>query len=123
MSMPFAFMVALATFAGILVSREKKEILWTRETWLLLIFTGWMFVSTLFAWYPGLAWPQWDKVWRIMLMTYLTLMLIRDKDRSALAGGCRDCLLRWRSTESRAESSCQPAAVGTTCGAQEAPSS
>ena len=81
MSMPFAFMVALATFAGILVSREKKEILWTRETWLLLIFTGWMFISTLFAWYPGLAWPQWDKVWRIMLMTYLTLMLIRDKDR------------------------------------------
>ncbi|MBP6131111.1 putative O-glycosylation ligase, exosortase A system-associated [Thauera sp.] len=80
-SMPFAFMVALATFVGILFSREKKEIVWSRETWLMLVFTGWMFLTTAFSWYPGLAWPQWDKVWRIMLMTYVTLMLIRDRDR------------------------------------------
>ena len=59
-SMPFAFMVALATFVGILFSREKKEIVWSRETWLMLVFTGWMFLTTAFSWYPGLAWPQWD---------------------------------------------------------------
>ena len=80
-SMPFAFMVALATFVGILFSREKKEIVWSRETWLMLALTAWMFLTTVFSWYPGLAWPQWDKVWRIMLMTYVTLMLIRDRDR------------------------------------------
>jgi probable O-glycosylation ligase (exosortase A-associated) len=80
-TMPVALMVALATFAGMLASREKKEIPWTRETVLLLIFTGWMFVSTLLAQYPGMAWPQWDKVWRIILMTYVTMMLITNRER------------------------------------------
>ena len=32
-------MVALATFVGILFSREKKEIVWSRETWLMLVFS------------------------------------------------------------------------------------
>lgn len=80
-SMPFAMIVALTTFAAIVLSKEKKEIPWTRETILLLIFTGWMFVSTVFSMYPGMAWPQWDKVWRIILMTYVTMMLINDRFR------------------------------------------
>ena len=80
-TMPFALIVALATFAAIAMSREKKEILWTRETKLLLIFTAWMFLSTLFSMYPELAWPQWDKVWRIMLMTFVTVMVITERER------------------------------------------
>ena len=80
-SMPFALIVALVTFAAILMSREKKEILWTRETKLLLLFTGWMFISTLLAMYPELAWPQWSKVWRIMLMTFVTMVLINSRER------------------------------------------
>ncbi len=80
-TMPVALIVALTTFAAILVSKEKKEIPWTRETVLLLVFTGWMFVSTLMAQYPGMAWAQWDKVWRIILMTYVTMMLINDRQR------------------------------------------
>ncbi len=79
--MPFAFMVALATFAAILMSQEKKQIPWTRETKLLLAFTAWMFITTVFAMYPWLAWPQWDKVWKIMLMTFVTLMVINDRRR------------------------------------------
>lgn len=80
-SMPVALIVALTTFAAILFCKEEKRIPWTRETVLLLIFTGWMFVSTLMAQYPGMAWPQWDKVWRIILMTYITMMLITDRQR------------------------------------------
>lgn len=80
-SMPFALIVALVTFAAIAISREKKEIIWTRETKLLLLFTGWMFVSTLFSMYPWMAWPQWDKVWRIMLMTFVTVLVINDRQK------------------------------------------
>lgn len=80
-TMPVALIIALTTFAAILFSKEKKQIPWTRETVLLLIFTGWMFVSTLLAQYPWFAWPQWDKVWRIILMTYVTLMLINNRER------------------------------------------
>lgn len=79
-SMPFALIVALTTFAALLMSREKKEILWTRETKLLLLFTGWMFVTTAFSMYPWMAWTQWDKVWRIMLMTFVTMLAIRERE-------------------------------------------
>ena len=80
-TLPFAQMVALATLAGMLFSKERKQIPWTRETILLLIFIGWMFLSTLYSNYPWLAWDQWNKVWRIMLMTYVTMMLINDRHR------------------------------------------
>lgn len=80
-TMPFAFMVAIFTLAGMLMSKEPKRIPWTRETILLLVFIVWMFITTIYSLYPWLAWEQWDKVWRIMLMTYVTTMLINDKKR------------------------------------------
>jgi probable O-glycosylation ligase (exosortase A-associated) len=80
-TMPFAMMVALATLTALLVSKEPKRIPWTRETILLLVFIAWMFMTTVFSLYPSLAWEQWDKVWRIMLMTFVTMMLINDEHR------------------------------------------
>lgn len=80
-TMPFAFIVAITTFLAMLMAREKVQIPWTRETKLLLAFTIWMFITTIFAMYPWVAWPQWDKVWRIMLMTFVTMMLIKERDQ------------------------------------------
>lgn len=84
-STPVALIVALATFVGMLMaSREEKatmRIPWTRETKLLLIMTLWFFITTVFALFPDAAWPQWDKVWRIMLMTFVTTMLITNEYR------------------------------------------
>ena len=70
---------AIVTIAAFLFSREKKEMVWTRETVLLLIFIGWMFTTTLFAFYPDLAWIQWNKVWKIQLMVFLTAMIIKER--------------------------------------------
>lgn len=82
---PVALIVALTTFLGMLMaSREEKatmRIPWTRETKLLLILTIWFFITTVFALYPDAAWPQWEKVWRIMLMTLVTTMLITNEYR------------------------------------------
>ncbi len=82
---PVALIVAVATFLGMLMaSREEKatmRIPWTRETKLLLILTIWFFITTVFALYPDAAWPQWEKVWRIMLMTFVTTMLITNEYR------------------------------------------
>ena len=80
-TMPFALMIALATMVALLVSREPKRIPWTRETILLLLMIGWMFMTTCFALVQAPAWEQWDKVWRIMLMTYVTMILITDEHR------------------------------------------
>ncbi len=54
---PFAFICAIVTIMAFLFSQEKKEMVWTRETVLLLMFIGWMFITTFFAFYPesGLA--------------------------------------------------------------------
>jgi putative inorganic carbon (hco3(-)) transporter len=76
---PFAFICAAVTIVAFLISKEKKEMVWTRETVLLLIFIGWMFTTTIFAFYPDLAWVEWNKVWKIQLMVFLTAMIIKER--------------------------------------------
>ncbi len=79
--MPFALIVALVTLVAMLTSREPKKMPWTRETIVLLIFLVWMLVTTIFSVYPELAWPHLDKVAKILLMVYVTLMLMQSKER------------------------------------------
>ena len=76
---PFAYITAIVTIVAFVFSRDKKEMVWTRETILLLIFIGWMLSTTLFAFYPEFAWLQWNKVWKIQLMVFLTLMIIKER--------------------------------------------
>jgi len=77
--MPFAFITSIVTITAFVFSKEKKEMIWTRETVLLLMFIGWMLFTTFFAFYSELAWEQWSKVWRIQLMVFLTLMIIKER--------------------------------------------
>jgi len=76
---PFAMIIGLVTIAAFLFSKDKKEMIWTRETVILLIFVAWMQFTTFFAFYPDDAWAQWDKVWKIQLMVFLTAMIIKDR--------------------------------------------
>ncbi len=76
---PFAFVVGVVTIVAFLLSREKKEMIWSRETILLLMFVGWMLFTTFFALYPDRAWPQLDKVFKIQLMIFLTALVIKDR--------------------------------------------
>ena len=76
---PFSMIVGLVTIVSFMASQEKKEMVWTRETVLLLIFIGWMLITTFFAFYPQLAWLQWEKVWKIQLMIFLTALIIKER--------------------------------------------
>ncbi len=78
---PFAQIVALTTMFALLISREPKKIPWTWETVLLVIFTLWMFVTTVHAMYPEPAWIQWNKVWKIQLMTFVSIMIMTTRWR------------------------------------------
>lgn len=78
---PFAMIVGIVTIVSFLFSNEKKEMPWTRETIILLIFVGWMLFTTFFAFYPDWAWFQWDKVWKIQLMIFLTALIITDRHK------------------------------------------
>ena len=81
LNFPWALIIALATFAGLLFSKEPKRIPWTRETILFLVFLGWMAVTSYFAFFPDLAWEQFIKVFKILLMTYVTMMVINTRER------------------------------------------
>lgn len=78
---PFAMIVGGATILAFLFSPAKKEMLWTRETVLLALFLVWMLITTFFAFYPDYAWVQWNKVWKIQLMIFLTVMMIKDRQQ------------------------------------------
>lgn len=76
---PFAMIVGVVTILSFLFSQEKKEMPWTRETVLLLFFIAWMFFTTFFAFYPEQADAQWNKVWKIQFMVFLTAIIIKDR--------------------------------------------
>lgn len=78
---PFAQLVALATLMGLLVSKEVKKIPWTKETVVLLFFIIWMCITTVYAFNPSIAGAQLDKVLKIQLMTFVTLMLLTEPKR------------------------------------------
>lgn len=81
---PFAMIVALTTLIAMVFLREEKRIPWTRETVLLVLFILWMCLTTAFALHQVSAQEQLIKVLKIELMTFVTLMLMRNRFRIEL---------------------------------------
>jgi probable O-glycosylation ligase (exosortase A-associated) len=78
-SFPFAAIVAAVTLVGVLITRDPKKFPVTPITIVLLIFTAWMNLTTLFAFYPDDALVRLSQVNKIMLMTVVTAMLIKSR--------------------------------------------
>lgn len=80
-TMPFAYIVALTTFASMLMHRVPKRIPWERETVVLALFIGWMLITTINAIFPAYAWEQFEKVIKIQVMIFVAMMLITTEYR------------------------------------------
>jgi probable O-glycosylation ligase (exosortase A-associated) len=80
-TMPFAMIVAITTLVAIYFSREPKKFSRQPEMVLMLLFLAWMLVTTIMAFYPALAWEQFDKVWKIFLMIFVATLVINTKVR------------------------------------------
>lgn len=79
---PFAFLVALATLGGWFLSKEPKRIPVTPLTVIWFAFIVWMGVTTaFFAFYPADALIQCEKVFKIQLMTFATILLMGSQQR------------------------------------------
>ncbi|MGB5834332.1 MAG: putative O-glycosylation ligase, exosortase A system-associated, partial [Thiohalocapsa sp.] len=79
---PFAQIIAVVMLTSLLLARdEKKQIPATTITIMLAVFWFWMLLTTIFSFYPDLAWWNWDKVWKIMLTTYVAIMMLNSKER------------------------------------------
>ena len=78
---PFALVVAVTTLVAALFSTERKRIPVTGLTTLWMVFIFWMGATTIYAIYPDIAWFQYEKVLKIQLMTFVTILLMRSRER------------------------------------------
>lgn len=78
---PFAYVMALATFGGMIISREPKRFIWNGTTALWLLFIVWMNVTTLFALNPAGAVLEWERAMKIQLIAIVTILLITTRER------------------------------------------
>jgi probable O-glycosylation ligase (exosortase A-associated) len=79
--MPFAQIIGLATFLGFLLSKEPKRFPVNAVTVVLLIFIGWMCLTTVFALNPAGATEQLSKVLKIQAGVLLSLFLLQSRER------------------------------------------
>ncbi len=81
LQVPVVFIVAIATMIGMLVSREAKRMIWSREIIVLLIFIAWMSITTTQAVYFDPAAEQLKKVVKIQILSFMALLLLTSRER------------------------------------------
>jgi probable O-glycosylation ligase (exosortase A-associated) len=79
---PWALMVAMATLSGLLFAgRERRPLPRVTAVYLLIALWVVFVISTLGAFQPNDAWQQLNKVSKILLVTFVTMILFRDPTR------------------------------------------
>ncbi len=77
--------IAIVTVAGLALAlvtkRERVYRIFTREVVLMAVMLMVIAIVCSAAFRPDLAWPKFDDYWKIFLMTFLTVLLVTDKER------------------------------------------
>ncbi|MDO9315429.1 MAG: putative O-glycosylation ligase, exosortase A system-associated [Burkholderiaceae bacterium] len=81
LTMPVVMIVALVTLIGMLVSKEAKRMVWSREIVVLVIFIVWMGITTTQAFNSNEAGLQYEKVIKIQILTFMTLLLLTSREK------------------------------------------
>lgn len=81
LTFPVVMVTALTTLVAMLFSKEKKQMIWSREVVVLLIFVLWMLITTTQAIFEDLAWEQYIKVLKIQILTIMTLMVLTSREK------------------------------------------
>lgn len=80
-TLPVAMIFGGLTIALMFFTKDKKGIPLTGETIVMLLLAILFTLSSAFSWEPEYAWPEWDKVMKILLFTFVTLVFIYGKER------------------------------------------
>ena len=80
-SFPWVYMVAVVTIASLLFSRESKKVPWSAVSVLLLMFLLWTGLTTFYAMVPDSAWIKWQEFAKVMVMVFVTLILVNNRER------------------------------------------
>lgn len=73
---PVAQAFALSAFVGMLVTRDKKQFVVTRETAVLMLFMAWMCITLPFSYDFAASLPLWTRVMKIDFMVLVTLAVL-----------------------------------------------
>jgi putative inorganic carbon (hco3(-)) transporter len=84
LNMPVVQIVAIATLIGMLISKDAKRMVWSREIVVLVLFVAWMGITTILAFYPVPALEQYIKVIKIQILTIMALMMLTSRERIRL---------------------------------------
>lgn len=80
-NMPFAQIVAVTLLFSVLISKQPKNLPTSGTLGIWIAFIVWMGITTIFAIYPQYATEELIRVIKIQLVTFLTLMLMRDQEK------------------------------------------
>ncbi|MDQ1830158.1 putative O-glycosylation ligase, exosortase A system-associated [Massilia scottii] len=83
-SFPFAAIIAGVTLIGLLVTRDPKKLPMTPIVCTLMAFSAWMGITTIFSMWPAESVVMLNRVSKIMLMTFATIMLIKTQKQVQL---------------------------------------
>lgn len=79
-SFPFAAIIGIVTIIGFIFYKKPKKLPICPLTIVLIIFIIWMTITTLMSIRSsGVAFGQWDKVMKIQLVIFLTMMIIKSR--------------------------------------------
>jgi putative inorganic carbon (HCO3(-)) transporter len=78
-SFPFAFIIAIATLVSLVLSTQPKNLPLTNVTVTLFGLVLWMNLTLPFSLFYGSALIQWEKVMKIMLMTFVCLAVVKSR--------------------------------------------
>jgi putative inorganic carbon (HCO3(-)) transporter len=81
---PAAMVIGAATLVGLLFTKDRTKLPLERETILLIALCILYVVTTSFAIYPAAAWGRFNQIAKILLMTFVTMMLITSRQRLRL---------------------------------------
>lgn len=80
-TIPWSMLYALVTLAGLVLHKERDIGASVAQYKLVLLATGWIFITTVFSLVPAAAWERFSGIWKVQLMCLVSLMLLTTRRR------------------------------------------
>ena len=78
---PWVQLVAIATLASLMFSKESKKMPWSPVSVMLVMFLFWTGLTTFFAVVPDAAWTKWQEFAKVLVMVFVTLVMVNTRER------------------------------------------